>query len=78
MSSLDNARSEIYDMLMEYIASNDNVAFCDNCPELRYIEDCGCFDCPYGLDAMSCEFSPASQLEDDVDKIMRTIDACKP
>lgn len=59
----DAVHSDIFDMLMEYVCENENLGFCNNCPELRYVDDIGTYDCPYGLSADSCEYTPYQELD---------------
>lgn len=71
-------RETLKDMIMEYIASSEEVGYCNECPELRYIEDAGCYDCPYGLDCTSCEYDCSADIDTVVDSILRVLEANRP
>lgn len=75
---LEEIRDELRRSLSEYILSSQDVGYCDECQLLRYDSDCGCYDCPYGLAADSCEFSPMSSLENNIDDILGTIVSHRP
>ncbi len=65
LSNANDILEEVTDMLKNYVCESTTLHFCNNCPELRYIEDIGSYDCPYGLSVDSCEYFP----QEDIDSI---------
>jgi len=78
MATKNLAMEEILDAVMDIVCNSENIAYCQNCPLKYYEADINYEDCPYGMDIPSCEYSPYSQIEADVDKIMLSIEACRP
>lgn len=75
---MQEVRDDLKEMLMDYIAASEAVGYCNTCPELRYVEDTGCYDCPYGLDCASCENDCSEDIDRVVDDIIRVIEANRP
>lgn len=73
MSDTKRMREDIREWLEEYISQSENVGFCDNCPNLRYHRDIGCYDCPDGLAVDSCEYSPDDTIDELTDIIVSEI-----
>lgn len=73
-----NIQQDVYDFLLEYATTSDNVNYCDNCPYLRHEEDTGAYDCEYGGDIESCEYSPSDEIQRIAEKFREAIVTCKP
>lgn len=72
------AREKIYDMLMEFVSTDEEFGFCNSCPELRYEDDLGCWDCPNGLAVDSCEYSPTVEINALADKVIDVLENARP
>jgi len=73
----DEVGNSIFESVMDLLSSEE-YGYCNDCPEMRYIEDCGCYDCPYSMDISVCEYSPCALIEDDIDKLLLSVEACQP
>lgn len=78
MRDLNRFREEIEDMIMEQVATSEDLAYCNNCPDLRYCNDTGTYDCPAGLDCTSCEYNCAVEVSEVCDMLMQEIETCMP
>lgn len=76
--SSQEVREELTEMITDYIATSEKLGYCNDCPELRYCDDTGCYDCPYGLDCTSCEYDCTADIDSVVDELMRVIEGRKP
>lgn len=71
-------QQEVYDFLEELTATSEKVDYCGGCPLLRYEEDTGAYDCEYGGDVESCEYSPSSEIQRIAERFWEVIMSCKP
>jgi len=78
MISHDEIKRDIVDMIMEYIAENDEVNFCGDCPLYVEDRDVGYYDCEYGGAIDSCVYSPIEDLETLASKITDVIISARP
>ena len=71
-------KQEVYEYLMELAACSDKIGYCEDCPHLHYEEDTGAYDCEYGGDVESCEYSPSDEIQRVAERFWEAIVSCKP
>lgn len=77
MRNRNSIAEDIKDMLLDYIANSEEIGYCDSCP-LKYHDETGLVECPYFMDMTCCEKNPCMQLDNNIEDILLTIEACMP
>lgn len=78
MFEANETKQEVYEFLMELVTTSDKINYCGNCPLLRYEEDTGAYDCEYGGDVESCEYSPSDDIQKVADRFWESVLVNKP
>ena len=76
--SNNNIRDKIADYITNLICEDEDVGFCNSCPELKFCDDIGYYDCPHGLAVDSCEYFPQQEIDRLVDALVEMIEETRP